>query len=196
MVWKKGQSWAGRKAHMGFFREAYDTKCAAIARALAVAVERSKRRKLGRVRIFTDAQAAITRMAHGETGPGQTYALQARKAIAALHERKPSVEIEIRWCPVHKGIPGNEVADGWAKQAASEPDDRRVKWLTLANGDRLPSRPTFLAHLKRRASEKKWPEARSLCEWRRLNKGYVLREKGKPDPASARAEERTASRFY
>jgi len=54
--------------------------------------------------------------------------------------------------------------------------------MTLANGDRLPSLPTSLAHLKRRASEKKWPEARSWCERRRLNKGYALREKGKPDP--------------
>ena len=46
---------------MGFFQEAYD------ARALAVA---AKRRKLGRVRIFTDAQAAIARMTHDEPGPG------------------------------------------------------------------------------------------------------------------------------
>jgi len=60
------------------------------------AAERSKRHKLGRVRIFTDAQAAIMRMTHDEPGPGQTYALQARKAIAALREREPSVEIEIR----------------------------------------------------------------------------------------------------
>ena len=45
--------------------------------------------------------------------------------------QEPSVEIEIRWCPAHKGIPGNEVADGWVKQAASEPDE-------LANGDWLP----------------------------------------------------------
>jgi len=91
-----------------------------------VAAERSKRRKLGRVRIFTDAQAAITRMTREEPGPGHTYALQARKAIAALREREPSVEIEIRWCPAHKGIPGNEVAGGWAKQATSGQDDRGV----------------------------------------------------------------------
>jgi len=83
--------------------------------ALAVAAGRAKWRNLGRVRIFTDAQAVITRMTHDEPGRGQTDALQARKAIAALRERKPSVEIEIRWCPAHKGIPGNEVADGWAK---------------------------------------------------------------------------------
>ena len=137
-------------------------------------------------------QNLITRMTHDEPGPGQTYALQARKAIAALREREPSVDIEIRWCPAQKG---NEVANGWAKQAASEPDDRGVEWLTLANGDRLHSRPTSLAHLKCGASEKKWSEARS-CERRRLNKGNVLREQGKPNRTTARAEKRTASRFY
>jgi len=40
-----------------------------------------------RVRIFADALAAITRMTHGKSGPVQTYALQAKKAIAALRER-------------------------------------------------------------------------------------------------------------
>jgi len=49
-----------------------------------------------------------------------------------------------------------------------------------------------LAHLRRRASEKKWPEARSWYERSRLNNGYVLRKKGKLDLAPARAEKRTA----
>jgi len=61
VVWRKGRRWAGRKVHMGFFQETYDAECAAIARALAVAAGRGKRHKLGRVRISTDAQAAITR---------------------------------------------------------------------------------------------------------------------------------------
>jgi len=87
VVWRKGRRWAGRKVHMGFFQEAYDAECAAIAHALAEAAERAKRRKLGRVRIFTDAQAAIARMTHDEPGPGQTYALQARQAIAALRRQ-------------------------------------------------------------------------------------------------------------
>jgi len=73
-------------------------------------------------------------MVHGEPGPGQTYALQARQAIAALRRREPAVEIEIRWCPAHKGVAGNEAADGWAKLAASEPDDHGVEWLALADG--------------------------------------------------------------
>ena len=37
---------------------------------------------------------------------------------------------------------------------------------------------------------------RSWCERRRPNKGYAIRENGKPDPTAARAEKRTASRFY
>jgi len=68
VAWREGRSWAGRKTHMGYYQEAYDAECAAIARALEVAAERAKRRRLGRVRIFTDAQAAITRMTHDEPG--------------------------------------------------------------------------------------------------------------------------------
>jgi len=84
--------------------------------AFVVAAERSKRHKLGRVGIITDAHAAITRMTHDEHGPGRSYALQQRKAVAALRVWELSVDIEIPWCPAHKEIPGNEVADGWAKQ--------------------------------------------------------------------------------
>ena len=80
--------------------------------------------------------------------------------------------------------------------AASEPDEHGAEWLTRADGTRLPERPTSLAHLRRRASEKKCPEARTWCERRNLNGGYVLRKKGKPDPTPTRAEKRTASRFY
>ena len=164
---------------MGYFQEAYDAECAAVARALAVAAGQAKRNKLGRVRIFTDAQAAITRMTHDEPGPGQTYAIQARLAIAILRKQEPVIEIEIRWCPAHKGIPGDEaadeVADKWAKLAASEPDDRGVEWLTLADGTRATQRATSLAHLRRRATEKKWPEARPWYERRNRNRAYVLR---------------------
>jgi len=86
VVWRKGRRWARRKVHMGYYQEAYDAECAAIARALAVAAGRAKRYKLGRVRIFTDTQAAITRMTHDEPGPGQTYTIQARQAIAILRK--------------------------------------------------------------------------------------------------------------
>jgi len=69
ITWKRGESWVGIKAHMGHNQEAYDTECAALARALESAVRRPTTPE--RVTIFTDAQAAIRRIASEEPGPGQ-----------------------------------------------------------------------------------------------------------------------------
>jgi len=61
----------------------------------------------------------------GGAWPGQRYALQTRKRIAVLRKARPCIIIEIQWCPAHKGVPGNEKADEWAKLAAEKPDARR-----------------------------------------------------------------------
>ena len=45
-----------------------------------------------------------------------------------LRRARPGIIIEIRWCPAHKGIAGNEKADEWAKIAAEEPDTHGVEW--------------------------------------------------------------------
>ena len=60
-------------------------------------------------------------MASDDPGPGQKYTIMARKQIAALRAKELGVCTEIRWCPSHKGIEGNGIADEWAKQAADEP---------------------------------------------------------------------------
>jgi len=57
--------------------------------------------------------------------------------------------VEIRWCPAHMGVEGNEKADEWAKLAADEPDDHGVECLTLDNLPRPMPRPASLAHLSR-----------------------------------------------
>jgi ribonuclease HI len=101
---------------MGYKQEAYDEECAALARALEIAARRETTPK--RVTIFTDAQAAIRSIVSEEPGLGQLYAIQARRRIAELRRARPDITIEIRWCLAHKGVPGNEKADGWAKLAA------------------------------------------------------------------------------
>jgi len=81
-VWKNGQSWVGIRTHVGYNQEAYDAECAALARALETASRRQTTPE--RVTVFTDAQAAVRRMASEETGSGQMYVLRARKHISVL----------------------------------------------------------------------------------------------------------------
>jgi len=44
-----------------------------------------------------------------------------------LRKARPDIITEIRWCPAHKGVPGNEKADEWAKLTAEKPDARGVE---------------------------------------------------------------------
>ena len=133
VVWRKGQSWKRLKVHMGYNQKAYGAECAAIARALETAASRAKQRKLGAVTTFTDAQVAITRLTSDEPGPGQMHPIAARKHLSNLRRREPEINVEIRWCPSHEGIEGNEIVDGWAKQAADEPDEHGVGWLNYSD---------------------------------------------------------------
>jgi len=72
-------------------------------------------------------------MASEEPGPGQKYALQARKHVAVLKKARPNIVIEIRWLPVHEGAPGDERADECAKLAAEDPDACGVEWLSYTD---------------------------------------------------------------
>jgi len=121
-----------------------------------------------------------------EPGPGQQYPIQARKHIAALRRARPGITIEIRWCPAHQGITGNEKADEWAKIAAEKPCTRGVK-----NPGPLPR---SLASLKREISEK--AEARSWAGGRISKAKYRMAKSQKPDSEVANRTKRLASRFY
>jgi len=91
------------------------------------------------------------------------YAIQARESIAALWRAMPSIIIEIRRCPAHKGVPGNEKADEWTKLAAEGPDTREVEWLRYADiSIRHTGDARSLAHLKREVAEKKFRYRREL----------------------------------
>jgi len=82
VAWKSSQTWEGIKTHMGFNQETYDAECAALARALKMAVEITP--TPSHVTIFTDAQAAIRRISMEELGLGQKCVVEARQHIATL----------------------------------------------------------------------------------------------------------------
>jgi len=195
VVWKNGLSWKGIKTHLGYNQEAFDAECAALARALNSASRRNT--VPNRVTIFTDAQAAIQRMASDEPGPGQKYALESRKSIAALRRAVPGI-IEVRWCPAHEGVEGNEKADEWAKLAAEEPDARGVEWWTYSvrQEERSMPLPRSLANIKREIAEKKWEEARQWAGGRTSKKKYKMPKSQRPNGTVAGSTKRLAARFY
>ena len=153
--------------------------CRAIASALELAAKRSG--SPGRVPIFSDAQAAIRRMAPEKPGPGQVHAIEVRRWIAAIWRANPAVAIEIRWCPAHKGVTGDK-ADEWAKVATEEPDTWGVEWLRTADGAaRQMPLPRSFANFKREISKKKWAEARKWTGGRTFRKKYKIPVTQKPD---------------
>jgi len=179
---------------MGYNQEAYNAECAALAGAIQAASPWNTNPE--GVSIFSDAQAAIRKTASDEPDPGQHYALQARRHIAALRKAWPCITIEIRWCPAHKAIAGNEMADKWAKIAAEEPDTHGVKWLENDyNGQsELWSTPLSrsLANLKRESSEKKWVGARQWAGGQTSKTKYRMPKSQKPDGAVAGSTKRLA----
>jgi len=162
--------------HGGHNQEAYNAKRAALARALETASTREAVSE--RVTIFTDARAAIGRIASEEPGPGQMCALKARKHTAVLRRAQLDITTEIMWCPAHKGVLGNEKADEWAKLTADEPNARGVE-------ARVMPLPISLAYLGREISENKWAGARQWVGGQTSRKKYGMPSRQKPDMAVA-----------
>jgi ribonuclease HI len=142
-----GEGFEGSYAGLGKRCEVYDAELFAIYRALKEAYRlRSDRMpSLKRLTIFSDSQAALRRLMRDEESPGQAIT----RCIWRWEESLSGVDIEYVWVPGHEGVPGNEIADTFAKRGAEMEsahlfeNDSKAQWMTYS-----------LSHLHRECTEK------------------------------------------
>ena len=170
--------------YLGRNKEVFDAELYAIGRALDEIDSRGERDK--RYTIFSDSQAAISRVQHDRTGPGQALAIRSIETARAIAARGNSVTI--RWTPSHAGIPGNERADKTAKRAAEGREEE---------ADHEYLREASLSHLTRVTTETR---SGATAAWIRDHCGRRRRYRppkgGQLRKELGRCPKELASRFY
>ena len=137
-AWNSDGEWVWRGFYLGSNKEVFDAETVAIYQALKIL---DRQRTTGQqYTIFSDSQAAIQRIRTDSVGPGQQWARAALEVYARLAARDN--EVTIRWVPAHSGVVGNEMVDGFAKEAASSQRHRAPgPGRAIAGGQPLISRP-------------------------------------------------------
>ena len=155
VAFRSREGWVKRGAYLGKNKEVFDAEVFAILRATRLLDERAESGQ--NYTIFSDSQAAISRVQHDQCGPAQALARAAIAMVDSLTMR--SNALDIQWTPAHEGVEGNEQADVTAK-AAAEGEEGRTEPAYL--------RKASLSYLTRKTAEAR-PEATS--EWMRTRVG-------------------------
>ena len=142
-AWQTVQErWTGRRFYLGDNKEVFDAEVFAILQTLRVFDERGQAGK--EYTVFSDCQPAVQRARLDQLGPGQCWARAIIEVASRLAARGNS--IDICWTPAHRGVGGNDIADGMAREAAggqSQDVPNQVRW------------QASLPHLSKRATERR-----------------------------------------
>ena len=158
VAFKEEGVWKGKGFYLGKNKEVFDAETYAIYQAMRTLDDRGDR---GRRYTFSNSQAAVSRIQHDRTGPGQALAILAIEAAEAITGRDNS--ITIRWTPSHARVEGNELADDMARRSAEEREERAPPAYL---------REASLSHLTRTATEAR---SAATAEWIRVHSGHRRR---------------------
>ena len=146
MRWERRASGGPRRVDRTPFpagqQEAFDAEVFAVWQALRALEQKSERDR--EYTIIVGSTSAITRVWDDAWGPGQRFGVAAIEVETRLEAAGNTVTI--RWVPAHAGAEGNEVADQYAKDAATGRAPR----------EKLPegyAEETSLAHMTRVTTE-------------------------------------------
>ena len=120
VVFKERGAWKERGIYLVRNKEVFDAEIHAVYQAMRTLDNRDESGQ--RYTIFSDSQAAISRIQHDRTGPGQAQALLIIEVASTIADRDN--HITIRWTPSHAGVEGNERADRRARGAAEGIEER------------------------------------------------------------------------
>lgn len=105
----------GRQAvHLGTNKEAFDAELRALYQSSRILGNRNEWAQV--YTILSGSKAAIARARSDDTGPEQF-------AIVIIEVCSRLTSLALRWPISHSDIEGNEVANGWAKNAEGGPGD-------------------------------------------------------------------------
>ena len=113
-VWRTQEGWTGLRFHLGSNKEVFDAEVFDIYQALQTIEQRNERGR--QYTVFVDSTSASTRVRDDDLGPGQRFAVAA---IEVCRITSNDNSVTIRWVPAHSGATGKEVADRYAKSAAT-----------------------------------------------------------------------------
>ena len=189
----RSESWS-----LGARSTAFDTEIQALVRAIEICALDA--RKGASFRIFTDSQAAMSRIQDDSPGPGQSLASRGiRVARAGIYDKGATVSIQ--WVPGHREVTGNELADACARNEAERAEKLRGASNNSEGIRRRENENVSLAFVKSQARKEANKEWREMI--RGLNRAggrtrYKRRNEGIPriPETLKKAPKAVASRFF